>query len=63
MADISMCANATCPLRHTCFRQTAKPNPYRQSYSQYEWREEDGEAKCDSYWEDKRQTIAKIEKR
>ncbi len=32
MADISMCANKTCPLRHQCYRYMAKENPYRQAY-------------------------------
>jgi len=32
MADISMCANSDCNFRAKCYRYTAKPNDYRQSY-------------------------------
>ena len=32
MHDITMCHGADCPLRKTCYRYTAKAEPYRQSY-------------------------------
>ena len=32
MPDISMCQNQTCPLRDTCYRFKAKPDPYWQAY-------------------------------
>lgn len=32
MPDISMCSNSTCPSKMLCYRYTATPNPYRQSY-------------------------------
>lgn len=31
MPDISMCAGGVCPIRHNCYRFTAKPGA-RQSY-------------------------------
>ena len=34
MADISMCANQTCPLKETCYRFNATPSE-RQSYSDF----------------------------
>lgn len=34
MADITMCENKTCPLRAICYRATAKPDPYWQSFSE-----------------------------
>ena len=32
MADITMCDGEGCEARFTCYRFTAKPNEYRQSY-------------------------------
>jgi hypothetical protein len=32
MADITMCEGKNCPLKESCYRYTAKPNEYRQSY-------------------------------
>ena len=48
MPDISLCRNKTCPLRPTCYRAQAKPNPYRQAYTSYT-PNEDGT--CDDYVE------------
>lgn len=33
MPDISLCRNTTCPLREKCYRATAIPNEYGQSYT------------------------------
>ena len=35
MPDITMCLNKACPLRHKCYRFTAKPNADYQSYSTF----------------------------
>lgn len=32
MADITMCQDKQCPRKAECYRYTANPNPYRQSY-------------------------------
>ena len=32
MADITMCKGDGCETKFTCYRFTAKPNEYRQSY-------------------------------
>lgn len=32
MADITMCEGEGCECKFTCYRFTAKPNEYRQSY-------------------------------
>lgn len=32
MPDITMCQSEVCIVRETCYRYTAKPNKYRQSY-------------------------------
>ena len=51
MADISMCYNDTCPLRETCYRFTAKPNPWRQTYADFTWSEDnEGKITCGDYW-------------
>ena len=47
MPDISLCENNTCPSRKSCYRYTAEPNPYRQTYSLFEVK--DGSDKCESY--------------
>lgn len=52
MPDISMCGNKNCPSRKSCYRFTAKPNPYKQTYAFLEVKE--GEKQCDSYWLDDR---------
>lgn len=36
MADISMCLNENCKIKSDCYRYTAKPNPWRQSYSKFD---------------------------
>jgi len=45
-ADISMCGGRGCPLRDTCYRHTAKPDPHWQSYIGAPYK--DGE--CTHYW-------------
>lgn len=35
MPDISMCINKKCPMKNNCYRFTAKPNEYSQSYSDF----------------------------
>ena len=32
MPDIAMCEGKDCPLKETCYRYTAKPSEYLQSY-------------------------------
>lgn len=32
MPDISMCSGIDCPLKETCYRYTAQPNPLWQSW-------------------------------
>jgi hypothetical protein len=32
MADLTMCDRDECPSRDECYRHTAEPNPWRQSY-------------------------------
>lgn len=32
MPDITMCLDTECPQKERCYRFTAKPTPYRQSY-------------------------------
>jgi len=44
MADISMCSNKDCPKKERCYKFTATPNPYRQSYDYFK-PDENGECK------------------
>lgn len=48
MPDISKCANENCPSKMKCFRYTAKPNEYRQSYADFSPNE--GEDRCEYFW-------------
>ena len=36
MPDISMCENEACDMKEKCYRFMAEPNPYRQSYSDWD---------------------------
>ena len=48
MPDISMCSNTTCVINQTCYRFTATPCEYRQSYSEFSHTEENP---CGYYWD------------
>ena len=51
MPDISMCNNGACPLRHNCYRYSAIPCPYIQSYSHFEYNMGiEGNITCDAFW-------------
>ena len=43
-----MCNNALCPSKEYCYRYTAIPNPYRQSYMKFAPKE--GEDQCDYFY-------------
>lgn len=47
--DISKCENETCPLKERCYRFTATPNEYRQSYAKFQIDDESGE--CSGFWD------------
>ena len=51
MADITMCVGTECPLRETCYRYTAKVNPYRQSFADFTNKVtcKDGVYECEDY--------------
>jgi hypothetical protein len=36
MADISLCWNEQCELKYHCYRYTAEPSEFRQSYGDFE---------------------------
>lgn len=48
MTDITMCLNATCPLRETCYRFIASCDDF-QSYASFEYKD----GKCPDYIEAK----------
>lgn len=35
--DMTLCSSKFCPMRESCFRAQARPNPFRQSYSNFEY--------------------------
>ena len=47
MPDISMCQNKSCPKKCMCYRFTAKPSEYWQSYGAF-----DGGEDCKYFWID-----------
>ncbi|WZE63565.1 hypothetical protein PANI_CDS0045 [Maribacter phage Panino] len=55
MPDISMCSNHTCLRKEDCYRFTATPNPYRQSYARFQ-PHADGD--CEWYWDNEKQQKA-----
>jgi len=48
MPDISMCSNRKCPSSKYCYRFTATPSEFRQSYADFTVNE--GDDKCDNFW-------------
>jgi len=49
MPDITMCEGQDCPLKESCYRYTATPSEFRQSYFiDPPYNEEKKE--CDHYW-------------
>ena len=51
MPDISMCADIGCPSRLKCYRYTAHPCKWRQTYGMFGRGDDD---KCDMFWDNKR---------
>ena len=49
MADICMCQDKRCPSRVLCYRYTAEPCKYRQSYFLKSPRKKDA-MKCEEFW-------------
>lgn len=37
MADITMCSSEYCPVKDQCYRVTAKPNKFAQSWANFEY--------------------------
>lgn len=51
MADIAKCIGVSCPLKESCYRYTATPSDYWQSYFMSIPYDNDKES-CDNYWKD-----------
>lgn len=49
MSDIAKCENESCPLKENCYRYTATPSEYRQSYANFQIDDESGE--CSGFWD------------
>ena len=37
MSDITMCSSEHCPMKDKCYRVSAKPNKFAQSWSNFEY--------------------------
>lgn len=53
MPDITMCSGKDCPLKETCYRYTATPSEFMQSYFIQAPYDKEYET-CGHYWEDKK---------
>ena len=53
LPDITMCADKECPLSKQCYRFTAEPNEFRQSYFSVSPRDESG---CSYFWKNENET-------
>lgn len=57
MPDITMCNGRNCELKELCYRYTAKPSEFRQSYFLTPpIKEIDGEKVCEYFWENEKQS-------
>ena len=56
MPDISMCKNKFCDRSNDCYRFTARPNPYMQSYISFSDDEEEIKFAhdCNMFWLNRR---------
>ena len=54
MPDITMCPGTDCPQREKCYRFTAKPSEYMQSYFM---KAPIKDGKCDMYWGENAESI------
>jgi hypothetical protein len=54
MPDITMCPGTNCPQKEKCYRFTAKPSEYMQSYFMEAPIKDD---KCDYYWGENAESI------
>jgi len=52
MSDISMCENQSCLRKEGCYRFTATPSRYRQSYGYFQ---PDADGDCEGYWDNEKQ--------
>ena len=54
MPDITMCPGTNCPQREKCYRFTARPSEYMQSYFM---KAPIKDGKCDMYWGENAESI------
>lgn len=59
MPDISMCANSNCPSSELCYRFTATPNPFRQSYGLFTV--QPGQSRCDNFTPNERVSVTAVD--
>lgn len=50
MPDITMCPGLDCPLREKCYRYTAEPNKWRQSFADFTKNVREVENSCGEKW-------------
>jgi len=57
MPDIAMCKNEACPSKLMCYRFTATPSDFRQSFAEFK---HDG-LKCDAFWFNEQCPLCKMQ--
>ena len=58
MPDIAMCKGGGCELKELCYRYTAEPSPYMQSYfTEPPFKEKMGGSDCEYYWPNRKYEI------
>lgn len=60
MPDISMCDGFGCPKKDLCYRHTAIPSPFCQTYSQFRI---DKDGRCEDYWPNREAEAIEITKK
>ena len=60
MPDISICKNYFCPLNKSCYRFTATPSEFKQTYGMFEYDETN--KSCEYYWKTEYDTDTKKDK-
>lgn len=54
MTDIKMCNGWDCAIKKECYRHTADPNPYRQSYfTNPHFEKKMGGTACEYFWDNR----------
>ena len=57
MPDITMCKGEDCPVKHKCYRNTAKSCEYQSWFGEQVYVIKEGVFTCEMYWGDNAESI------